>query len=77
MDSQKFLSLEEVVSLLGISSHKFSEMVDAGQLLQPLEWGKRTLRWSQEDLKVMEFLLKNPGRLRKSTSEEQDRLAQD
>lgn len=72
---RRFLDLDDVLDALGISENKFSELVDAGQLLQPIEWGPKVLRWSQEDLAVMEFLLKNLHRLRKSDAKEQDRLA--
>lgn len=73
--SRKFLDLDAVLEALKISENKFSELVDDGQLLQPIEWGPKVLRWSQEDLKFMEFMLKNLHRLRRSDPKEQDRLA--
>lgn len=73
----KYLTAKEVAVMLGLELSTFRKMVAKGALPQAYQVGPNLRLWAKEDVKAMEWHLRNAPRFRKSTLDEEDKDAGD
>lgn len=72
-----YLTAKEAAVALGLEIDMFRSLVSKGILPQPYTLTARLKMWANEDLPVMEWLLRCSVRLRKSTPDEEEAAAKD